>query len=63
MLMRIRINGPSKLLEFNSIEYAKYWVDKQLELRVDDELGKHEKKDKRFEHRENSIYFDESSIF
>jgi hypothetical protein len=38
-------------LEFNSIEYAKYLVDKQLELRVDDELGKHEKEDKRFEHR------------
>ncbi len=51
------------MLEFNLIEYAKFWVDKQLELRVDDELGKQEEKDKRFEHRENSIYFDESSIF
>jgi hypothetical protein len=55
MIMRIRINRPSKLLEFNLIEYAKFWVDKQLELRVDDELGKREEKDKRFEHRENSI--------
>ena len=62
-LMRIRLNGPAKLSKFNSMKYAKYWVNKQLEIRVDDEVRKREIKDNDYEYRENFIYFDESSIF
>ena len=49
--------------KFNLMKYAKYWVNKQLEIRVDDEVRKREIKDNDYEHRENFIYFDESSIF
>jgi len=66
-LMRIRFNGPKKLSHFKAMDYAKYWTDTQLQIRVDDPLGgvpEDESYSEELEElKKDNIYFEDSLIF
>jgi hypothetical protein len=48
-------NSVKSINEFNAMRYAKYWVEKQLEPRVDETSVRYEKTDYSYEKRKKFL--------
>ncbi len=58
------MNSPYEISKFDVMSYAKYYIDIQGGRRVDDPLGNRvEKIEYSFDHKKETIYFDDNSIF
>ena len=61
--MFIRNSGPYDINKFDSMSYAKFWVNVKGKDRVDVKDSYRKKTKNVYDNKANSLYFDESTIF
>ena len=61
--MFIRVISAVDIEKFDALACSKYWVDINKKFLLDNTLGYVQIPDYKYENKEDSIYFDRSSLF